>query len=85
MPTTTLDSMLMARRVRIGLLVVFTLAMSWERMYLLSAVGLGLIALTLWQMRRIREEIAVRAADAATADPHAGHEVIDDPGPSRGR
>ncbi len=56
------EKMLLARRVRMALLVVFVLFVAWQQMWLLVAIGVALMALTVWQTKRLREEIAVRTA-----------------------
>lgn len=63
------EKMLLARRVRMALLIVFILFVAWKQMWLLVAIGAGLMALTVWQTKRLREEIAVRTA----ADNAGGH------------
>ncbi len=56
------EKMLLARRVRMALLIVFVLFVAWQQMWLLVAIGVALMALTVWQTKRLREEIAVRTA-----------------------
>lgn len=66
------EKMILARRVRIVLLIAFTLFVAWQQMWLLVALSLLLLGLTLWQTKRLREEIAVRRADEMDADGGAG-------------
>lgn len=54
--------MKIARRVRMVLLIGFVLFMAWEGTWLLAAVGVGLIALTIWQNKKLEEHIAERKA-----------------------
>lgn len=61
----TYESMLLARKVRMVLLIAFIAFMAWQKMWWLVAIGFILIALTLWQNKRLREEIAIRRADEA--------------------
>lgn len=56
------EKMLLARRVRMVGLIVFLLVVLWQQMWLLVAIAVALIALTIWQTKRLREEIAVRTA-----------------------
>lgn len=67
----TYEAMLLARKLRMVLLVVFIAFMVYERVWWLVAVGIGLIGMTLWQNKRLREEIAVRTADEKAADEKA--------------
>ena len=59
---TMYEKMLLARRVRMALLVAFVIFVAWQKMWLLVAIGAFLMALTVWQTKRLREEIAVRTA-----------------------
>lgn len=56
------EKMLLARRVRMALLIAFIIFVAWQKMWMLVAIGVGLMALTIWQTKRLREEIAVRTA-----------------------
>ena len=56
------EKMLLARRVRMVGLIVFLLLVLWQQMWLLVAIAVALIALTIWQTKRLHEEIAVRTA-----------------------
>lgn len=63
------EKMLLARKVRMAGLIVFLLVVLWQQMWLLVAIAIGLILLTLWQTKRLKEEIAVSSAkDAGLAD-----------------
>lgn len=78
------EKMLLARRVRMALLIVFILFVAWKQMWLLVAIGVGLMALTVWQTKRLREEIAVRtAADNAGVPYGAAANVADGDAESR--
>lgn len=66
----TYESMLLARKVRMVLLCAFVAFMAWQKMWWLVAIGLILIALTMWQNKRLREEIAIRQANELNADEH---------------
>lgn len=80
------EKMLLARRVRMALLIVFILFVAWKQMWLLVAIGVGLMALTVWQTKRLREEIAVRtAADHAGVPYGAAANVADEDTESRAR
>lgn len=61
--TQVYDGMLLARRVRMVALAAFTVFVAWQQMWLLTGIGIALILMTLWQNKRLREEIAVRQAD----------------------
>lgn len=56
------EKMLLARRVRMVGLIIFLLIVLWQQMWMLVAVAVVLIGLTIWQTKRLREEIAVRTA-----------------------
>lgn len=63
------EKMLLARKVRMAGLIVFLLVVLWQQMWLLVAIAIGLILLTLWQTKRLKEEIAASSAkDAGLAD-----------------
>ena len=80
------EKMLLARRVRMALLIVFILFVAWKQMWLLVAIGVGLMALTVWQTKRLREEIAVRAAADNAGVPYgAAANVADGGAESRAR
>ncbi|MDO5029016.1 MAG: hypothetical protein Q4E11_00315 [Corynebacterium sp.] len=63
----TYEAMLLARKLRMVLLVVFIAFMAYEHVWWLVAVGFLLVGMTLWQNKRLREEIAVRNADEQAA------------------
>ncbi|WP_448850720.1 hypothetical protein [Corynebacterium sp. 335C] len=65
--TEIFDKMLLARRVRMVVLAAFVVFVAWQQMWLLTAIGVGLMLLTLWQNKRLKEEIAVRLADDEAA------------------
>lgn len=65
--TEIFDKMLLARRVRMVALAAFTIFVAWQQMWLLTGIGAVLMLLTLWQNKRLREEIAVRIADEEAA------------------
>ncbi|WP_048758439.1 hypothetical protein [Corynebacterium vitaeruminis] len=67
----TYEAMLLARKVRMVLLIVFIAFMAYKGVWWLVAVGILLIGMTLWQNKRLREEIAVRNADELGADAKA--------------
>ncbi|MFD5868715.1 hypothetical protein ACFWGD_08900 [Corynebacterium sp. NPDC060344] len=75
------EKMLLARRVRMALLVVFVLFVAWQQMWILVAIGMALMALTVWQTKRLREEIAVRTAAENAGIPYGpAANVADDEG-----
>ncbi|MEJ6019753.1 hypothetical protein [Corynebacterium sp. H113] len=61
--TNVYDSMLLARKFRLVLLVAFCIFMAYQKLWILLAIGVALIVLTLWQNKRLKEEIAVRQAE----------------------
>lgn len=64
----TYEAMLLARKVRMVLLITFIAFVAYKGVWWLVAVGIFLIGMTLWQNKRLREEIAVRNADELAAD-----------------
>lgn len=64
----TYEAMLLARKVRMVLLIIFIAFVAYKGVWWLVAVGILLIGMTLWQNKRLREEIAVRNADELAAD-----------------
>lgn len=64
----TYEAMLLARKVRMVLLTIFIVFVAYKDVWWLVAVGVLLIGMTLWQNKRLREEIAVRNADELAAD-----------------
>lgn len=64
----TYEAMLLARKVRMVLLIAFIAFMAYKGVWWLVAVGILLIGMTLWQNKRLREEIAVRNADELAAN-----------------
>ncbi|OHR34474.1 hypothetical protein HMPREF3011_03440 [Corynebacterium sp. HMSC074C04] len=64
----TYEAMLLARKVRMALLIIFIAFVAYKGVWWLMAVGIFLIGMTLWQNKRLREEIAVRNADELVAD-----------------
>lgn len=64
----TYEAMLLARKVRMMLLIIFIVFVAYKGVWWLVAVGVLLIGMTLWQNKRLREEIAVRNADELAAD-----------------
>ncbi|WP_288818288.1 hypothetical protein [uncultured Corynebacterium sp.] len=64
----TYEAMLLARKVRMVLLIIFIAFVAYKGVWWLVAVGIFLIGMTLWQNKRLREEIAVRNADELAAD-----------------
>lgn len=64
----TYEAMLLARKVRMVLLIIFIVFVAYKGVWWLVAVGVLLIGMTLWQNKRLREEIAVRNADELAAD-----------------
>lgn len=64
------EKMLLARRVRMALLIAFVIFVAWQKMWLLVAIAIGLMALTVWQTKRLREEIAVRTAAEEAGIPY---------------
>ncbi|MDK8819277.1 hypothetical protein HMPREF2651_06810 [Corynebacterium sp. HMSC063A05] len=64
----TYEAMLLARKVRMVLLIIFIAFVAYKGVWWLVAVGIFLIGMTLWQNKRLREEIAVRNADELVAD-----------------
>ena len=76
---TMYEKMLLARRVRMALLVAFVIFVAWQKMWLLVAIGAFLMALTVWQTKRLREEIAVRTAAENAGIPYGpAANVVDD-------
>ncbi|WP_295624518.1 hypothetical protein [uncultured Corynebacterium sp.] len=74
------EKMLLARRVRMALLVVFAIFVAWQQMWLLFWITVGLMALTIWQTKRLREEIAVRTAAENAGIPYGpAANVADEP------
>lgn len=63
----TYEAMLLARKVRMVLLVIFIAFVTYKGVWWLAAIGVLLIGMTLWQNKRLREEIAVRNADELQA------------------
>ena len=63
----TYEAMLLARKVRMALLIIFIAFVAYKGVWWLVAVGALLIGMTLWQNKQLREEIAVRNADEFTA------------------
>lgn len=64
----TYEAMLLARKVRMVLLIIFIAFVAYKGVWWLVAVGIFLIGMTLWQNKRLREEIAVRNADELAAN-----------------
>ncbi|MDU3111402.1 hypothetical protein [Corynebacterium sp.] len=64
----TYEAMLLARKVRMVLLIIFIAFVAYKGVWWLVAVGILLIGTTLWQNNRLREEIAVRNADELAAN-----------------
>ena len=64
----TYEAMLLARKVRMVLLIIFIGFVAYKGVWWLVAVGIFLIGMTLWQNKRLREEIAVRNADELAVD-----------------
>ena len=64
----TYEAMLLARKVRMVLLIIFIAFVAYKGVWWLVAVGIFLIGMTLWQNKRLREEIVVRNADELAAD-----------------
>lgn len=64
----TYEAMLLARKARMVLLIIFIAFVAYKGVWWLVAVGIFLIGMTLWQNKRLREEIAVRNADELAAD-----------------
>lgn len=64
----TYEAMLPARKVRMVLLIIFIAFVAYKGVWWLVAVGILLIGMTLWQNKRLREEIAVRNADELAAN-----------------
>lgn len=64
----TYEAMLLARKVRMVLLIIFITFVAYKGVWWLVAVGILLIGMTLWQNKRLREEIAVRNADELAAN-----------------
>ena len=64
----TYEAMLLARKVRMVLLITFIAFVAYKGVWWLVAVGIFLIGMTLWQNKRLREEIAVRNADELASD-----------------
>ena len=80
---TMYEKMLLARRVRMALLVVFVIFVAWQKMWMLVAIALFLMALTVWQTKRLREEIAVRTAAENAGIPYGpAANVADDSEPT---
>lgn len=67
----TYEAMLLARKVRMVLLIIFIAFVAYKGVWWLVAVGILLIGMTLWQNKRLREEIAVRNADELASDAKA--------------
>lgn len=68
----TFEAMLLARKFRMVLLVLFIAFVAYKGAWWLVIVGIALVGMTLWQNKRLREEIAVRNADANTAATKSG-------------
>lgn len=66
----TYEAMLLARKLRMVLLIVFIAFVTYKGVWWLVAVGVFLIGMTLWQNKRLREEIAVRNADETASANH---------------
>ncbi|MEM0676823.1 hypothetical protein AAFL42_05455 [Corynebacterium amycolatum] len=64
----TYEAMLLARKVRMVLLIIFIAFVTYKGVWWLVAVGAFLIGMTLWQNKRLREEIAVHNADELAAN-----------------
>lgn len=64
----TYEAMLLARKVRMVLLIIFIAFVAYKGAWWLVAVGILLIGMMLWQNKRLREEIAVRNADELAAN-----------------
>lgn len=64
----TYEAMLLARKVRMVLLIIFIAFVAYKGVWWLVAIGIFLIGMTLWQNKRLREEIAVRNADELASD-----------------
>ena len=64
----TYEAMLLARKVRMVLLIIFIAFVAYKGVWWLVAVGILLIGMTLWQNKRLLEEIAVRNADELAAN-----------------
>lgn len=64
----TYEAMLLARKVRMVLLIIFIAFVAYKGVWWLVAVGILLIGMTLWQNKRLREEITVRNADELAAN-----------------
>ena len=54
------EAMLLARKVRMVLLIAFGAFMAYKGAWFFVAIAVILIGLTLWQNKRLREEIAVQ-------------------------
>lgn len=54
------EAMLLARRVRMVLLITFGAFMTYKGAWFLVGITVILIGLTLWQNKRLREEIAIQ-------------------------
>lgn len=63
----TYEAMLLARKLRMVLLIAFIAFVAYKGVWWLVAVGVFLIGMTLWQNKRLREEITVRNADETTS------------------
>lgn len=70
----TYEAMLLARKVRMALLIIFIAFVAYKGVWWLVAVGIFLIGMTLWQNKRLREEIAVRNADELAVDTKANEQ-----------
>ena len=70
----TYEAMLLARKVRMVLLIIFIAFVAYKGVWWLMAVGIFLIGMTLWQNKRLREEIAVRNADELAVDTKANEQ-----------
>lgn len=70
----TYEAMLLARKVRMVLLIICIAFVAYKGVWWLVAVGIFLIGMTLWQNKRLREEIAVRTADELAAGTKANEQ-----------
>ncbi|MGK8360195.1 hypothetical protein [Corynebacterium amycolatum] len=70
----TYEAMLLARKMRMVLLIIFIAFVAYKGVWWLVTVGIFLIGMTLWQNKRLREEIAVRNADEIAAGTKANEQ-----------
>ena len=57
------EAMLLARKLRLVLLAIFIAYVAYQHIWWLVAIGVALWALTLWQLKRLRVEIALHQSD----------------------